>query len=309
MESEYTVRAIMSQPQIVDVVKHAVERLGEAKVMGVQCTTGFHRAEVTAAVTAACMNQCSHFKVLHLALAREYERDLHHSVKLVVQWMEAPWASSRELKKKLGFIRQQCLSRPEAVASVAEIELWFQAIEWDTPAVEIADESEVDAPEEKKRKVTPVAPVPKPSPRPAPAKATKETPTQSKASATPTPRPTQKPPSDEVEAEVEAEEVCEVARPSTPSPPKGRALVPKPPKSAPNLFRSKILPGNWLRILQEHGVDFHASQQLELLYQQDSNAAGDVIWKLTKERDRPIENCSAFVSRTITNTRKSMNSW
>ena len=63
---------------------------------------------------------------------------------------------------------------------------------------------------------------------------------------------------------------------------------------------------SWERLLDEWGIDAHSRLQLKLLTQVDKVAGADVIWKLTKTRDDPITNPSAFVSRCITQARKEL---
>ena len=63
---------------------------------------------------------------------------------------------------------------------------------------------------------------------------------------------------------------------------------------------------SWEGILRDWSCDPHSSLQLKLLAQVDRIAAADIIWKLTKVREDPIENPSAFVNKCVTQARKAM---
>jgi hypothetical protein len=61
---------------------------------------------------------------------------------------------------------------------------------------------------------------------------------------------------------------------------------------------------SWEGILRDWSCDPHSCLQLKLLAQVDKIAAADIMWKLTKMRENPIENPSAFVNKCVTQARK-----
>ncbi len=310
--------------------------LAEAKVYAVNCYTGYHRAEVVGSVAAAALNMSKHFRALHLSLCRDGERDIHWSIGLVSRWMSSPWAQHSDLAT-WGKLRRQCVTRPEAMEAMAEIAEWFGTIEWDhhdgiTDASATSDlDDEVEVVEQgKKRKGSDELPTPScktvvlrpaskaPAAKASTSKASAST-TSSKAQASKAAITAVKAPASKARpssaSTLQAEENLQdehedrrASRPHTPSP--KRELRPTPPTNPPPAaFQSEVLPVNWVTILEEFRVDSCAGRQLELLYQQAPAMAGDCMWKLTKERDDPITNTSAFVSRIVTNCRKSMTNW
>jgi hypothetical protein len=67
---------------------------------------------------------------------------------------------------------------------------------------------------------------------------------------------------------------------------------------------------SWEGILRDWSCDAHSCLQLKLLAQVDKIAAADIMWKLTKMREDPIENPSAFVNKCVTQARKArMDRW
>ena len=68
------------------------------------------------------------------------------------------------------------------------------------------------------------------------------------------------------------------------------------------------LPRSWHGIIAFHALDDHSLQQLSLLHELSFEAASEIIWKLTKEREYPITNPSAFVSRCVSSARKEIHS-
>ena len=66
------------------------------------------------------------------------------------------------------------------------------------------------------------------------------------------------------------------------------------------------LPSSWRKALRRFGVDAHARLQLTLLAEENYSSASEIVWKLTKERDSPIENASAFIAKCVTSARKQL---
>ncbi len=64
------------------------------------------------------------------------------------------------------------------------------------------------------------------------------------------------------------------------------------------------LPSSWRKALRRFGVDAHARMQLTLLAEVSYQSASEIVWKLTKERESPIENTSAFIAKCVTSSRK-----
>ena len=98
-----TIRAVMANENFADIVEQVSTSIikgalyQQLQVHSVHCTTGYHRADVVARVTAAVVNsvlledkRCCN--VLHLPLCREVATDMHHSMGIAKQWVTSPWA-------------------------------------------------------------------------------------------------------------------------------------------------------------------------------------------------------------------------
>ena len=57
---------------------------------------------------------------------------------------------------------------------------------------------------------------------------------------------------------------------------------------------------------KKSNADQESVQQLLLLAQLSFEAAADIIYRLTKEREHKIENESAFISKCVTQARKEL---
>ena len=83
----------------------------------------------------------------------------------------------------------------------------------------------------------------------------------------------------------------------------------EPPGDGDEEYDSEVdseLPSSWRRTLRRFGVDAHARLQLTLLAEENYSSASEIVWKLTKERESPIENTSAFIAKCVTSSRRQM---
>ncbi len=115
-----TLRAVMSNENFSDIIEELTMNIAKGalhsklRVHAVACTTGFHRADVTARMTSAVCNSITTdvgkrcLNMLHLPLCREVSTVLHHSMQIAMKWLEAPWTCAEPVWP------QPPIERPEA---------------------------------------------------------------------------------------------------------------------------------------------------------------------------------------------------
>lgn len=127
----FTVRAVMCQSEASYVCKQVVKLLADAKVVVINCKTGYHRAETVGKVVSSMCSHHSGMSVLHLSTCRDSMHDLGFSARVAQKWTGgAHWASFESMAEIAGKtveeLRAACITRPEAWENLHDFEeSWF----------------------------------------------------------------------------------------------------------------------------------------------------------------------------------------
>ena len=118
----------MCQEAAVPTLMTMAEAVVESKFLVVQCTTGYHRAEVSSSVVANLVSHHSKdYDVLHLSMARCYPQDIEHDIKVAIKFLEHGLPKNTRAPKEpfasqVFRLRAACWTRPEAWANFALFE-------------------------------------------------------------------------------------------------------------------------------------------------------------------------------------------
>ena len=118
----------MCQETTVDTLMTMTEAVVESKFLAVQCTTGYHRAEVSSSVVANLVSHHSkEYDILHLSMARCYPQDIEHDIKVALKFLEEGWTRNPRTPKEpftsqVFRLRAACWTRPEAWSNFALFE-------------------------------------------------------------------------------------------------------------------------------------------------------------------------------------------